>query len=226
MALHATASGAHTHVRICMRTTRVCPVVWRGRVMLMPTCTRPAQMQRHMASPTRVVPPSMQAVRKAAGATRRQDAPPRRPSCGERHGPCAVCAATATVLWRRYPGRSGDLCNACGLYFKAKHADRPAHLWGQPSASVASASAFEATPAAATETTWPGREPEPGVMPKPKHVPQPAAIARYGTRCAAARAAVAAAVAAAAPAIIHNRTVLAGRPGVRGHRRKGLTTAP
>ncbi|CAO3595206.1 unnamed protein product [Absidia cylindrospora] len=37
---------------------------------------------------------------------------------------CANCGTTSTPLWRRGP--NGDtICNACGLYFKARHTYRP-----------------------------------------------------------------------------------------------------
>ncbi|KAI8578684.1 hypothetical protein K450DRAFT_164237, partial [Umbelopsis ramanniana AG] len=40
---------------------------------------------------------------------------------------CSNCGVTATPLWRRAP--TGEIiCNACGLYLKARNATRPTWL--------------------------------------------------------------------------------------------------
>ncbi|KAI9353147.1 hypothetical protein BD770DRAFT_325584 [Pilaira anomala] len=40
---------------------------------------------------------------------------------------CSNCGTTTTPLWRRAP--NGDtICNACGLYFKARNTSRPASM--------------------------------------------------------------------------------------------------
>ncbi|KAI8805129.1 hypothetical protein BJ742DRAFT_658586, partial [Cladochytrium replicatum] len=40
---------------------------------------------------------------------------------------CANCGTTSTPLWRRGP-QGQVICNACGLYLKARNASRPAWL--------------------------------------------------------------------------------------------------
>ncbi|KAI0046544.1 GATA-domain-containing protein, partial [Auriscalpium vulgare] len=39
-------------------------------------------------------------------------------------GPCTNCGVTTTPLWRR-DAEGKTICNACGLYFKARHTPRP-----------------------------------------------------------------------------------------------------
>jgi hypothetical protein len=48
---------------------------------------------------------------------------------------CANCGTTRTPLWRRAP--NGDvICNACGLYLKARNTSRPVHLKRSASTST------------------------------------------------------------------------------------------
>jgi len=45
---------------------------------------------------------------------------------------CVNCDLTQTPIWRRDETKR-LLCNACGLYWKANHRDRPLNLCGNPS---------------------------------------------------------------------------------------------
>ena len=45
------------------------------------------------------------------------------------------CRTTTTPLWRRSPTGS-TICNACGLYYKARNTSRPTNLKRPPSASL------------------------------------------------------------------------------------------
>jgi GATA-binding protein len=47
------------------------------------------------------------------------------------------CGTSRTPLWRRSP-QGATICNACGLYQKARNASRPTHM-KKPSSTVASA---------------------------------------------------------------------------------------
>ena len=49
--------------------------------------------------------------------------------------PDSNCRTTSTPLWRRSPTGS-TICNACGLYYKARNTSRPTNLKRPPSASV------------------------------------------------------------------------------------------
>lgn len=44
---------------------------------------------------------------------------------------CSNCGTTSTPLWRRAPDGS-NICNACGLYLKARNTSRPVHLKRPP----------------------------------------------------------------------------------------------
>ncbi|KAI9894988.1 MAG: putative electron transfer flavoprotein subunit [Vezdaea aestivalis] len=53
---------------------------------------------------------------------------------------CSNCGTTVTPLWRRSP-TGAIICNACGLYLKARNADRPRNLKrSQPSSTTSSSS--------------------------------------------------------------------------------------
>ena len=44
---------------------------------------------------------------------------------------CAVCKISRSPYWRTdQAGRM--LCNACGIYHKRNHVDRPVNLWKKP----------------------------------------------------------------------------------------------
>lgn len=45
---------------------------------------------------------------------------------------CSNCGTTRTPLWRRSP-QGATICNACGLYLKARNASRPTNLKRPPS---------------------------------------------------------------------------------------------
>ncbi|KAJ4012875.1 GATA type transcriptional activator of nitrogen-regulated proteins [Fusarium irregulare] len=86
---------------------------------------------------------------------------------------CSNCGTTRTPLWRRSP-QGATICNACGLYLKARNASRPTSLKRppnvvpaepprtaapKPSATAASKSASNATYVSADQTpggTCPG----------------------------------------------------------------------
>ncbi len=50
-------------------------------------------------------------------------------------GSCSNCKTTRTPLWRRSP-HGATICNACGLYYKARNSDRPTHLKRPPPNTV------------------------------------------------------------------------------------------
>lgn len=75
---------------------------------------------------------------------------------------CSNCGTTSTPLWRRSPTGS-TICNACGLYYKARNTSRPTTLKRPPSIS-APGSDFDSTepprslsPATADGSTSAGR---------------------------------------------------------------------
>ena len=51
---------------------------------------------------------------------------------------CSNCGTTTTPLWRRSPTGS-TICNACGLYYKARNTSRPTNFKQRPSSIPASA---------------------------------------------------------------------------------------
>ncbi|KAH8808966.1 hypothetical protein F5884DRAFT_388544 [Xylogone sp. PMI_703] len=51
---------------------------------------------------------------------------------------CSNCGTTRTPLWRRSP-EGATICNACGLYQKARNASRPTNLKRPPSTTVITA---------------------------------------------------------------------------------------
>ncbi|KAL8771604.1 MAG: hypothetical protein Q9209_003047 [Squamulea sp. 1 TL-2023] len=77
---------------------------------------------------------------------------------------CTNCATTQTPLWRRSPTGS-TICNACGLYLKARNTPRPTISKRAPSQSVSTAGSEQNTPdrqhsvspATAEGTARPGR---------------------------------------------------------------------
>ncbi|KAK0636875.1 hypothetical protein B0T17DRAFT_626848 [Bombardia bombarda] len=50
---------------------------------------------------------------------------------------CSNCGTTRTPLWRRSP-QGATICNACGLYLKARNADRPTNLKRPPNVVASS----------------------------------------------------------------------------------------
>ncbi|RDW80615.1 hypothetical protein BP5796_05313 [Coleophoma crateriformis] len=59
---------------------------------------------------------------------------------------CSNCNTTRTPLWRRAPDGS-TICNACGLYLKARNAQRPTNLKKAASTGPAHTSDVRASPA-------------------------------------------------------------------------------
>ncbi|KAI4107681.1 MAG: hypothetical protein LQ339_002587 [Xanthoria mediterranea] len=58
---------------------------------------------------------------------------------------CSNCATTQTPLWRRSPTGS-TICNACGLYLKARNTPRPTVTQKAPSSSVSAPGSEQNTP--------------------------------------------------------------------------------
>jgi GATA-binding protein, other eukaryote len=56
---------------------------------------------------------------------------------------CSNCGTSRTPLWRRSP-QGATICNACGLYLKARNASRPTNLKRPP--SVVTSSSGQQTP--------------------------------------------------------------------------------
>ena len=56
---------------------------------------------------------------------------------------CSNCSTTRTPLWRRSPA-GATICNACGLYLKARNQDRPTNLKRTSQAPASATSANEA----------------------------------------------------------------------------------
>lgn len=48
---------------------------------------------------------------------------------------CSNCGTSRTPLWRRSP-EGATICNACGLYLKARNASRPTNLKRAPTTSI------------------------------------------------------------------------------------------
>ncbi|KAH7047754.1 hypothetical protein BKA57DRAFT_394585, partial [Linnemannia elongata] len=74
---------------------------------------------------------------------------------------CANCGTTTTPLWRR-AGNGQTICNACGLYFKARNLTRPTWLkrnTGAKKGDGAGDEADETEGRAATTTTAAGAAP-------------------------------------------------------------------
>ncbi|KAK5821714.1 hypothetical protein F5H01DRAFT_275376 [Linnemannia elongata] len=63
---------------------------------------------------------------------------------------CANCGTTTTPLWRR-AGNGQTICNACGLYFKARNLTRPTWLKRNTGAKKAESGAPSTTPEIADE---------------------------------------------------------------------------
>ncbi|KAF7559410.1 hypothetical protein G7046_g4732 [Stylonectria norvegica] len=76
-------------------------------------------------------PPSKQ--RSPSSASRENGIQPSPPPLGSQgHGQiCSNCGTTRTPLWRRSP-QGATICNACGLYLKARNASRPTTLKKPP----------------------------------------------------------------------------------------------
>ncbi|KAK1963356.1 GATA zinc finger protein [Colletotrichum sublineola] len=81
-------------------------------------------------------------------------------STGQAGQVCSNCGTTRTPLWRRSP-QGTTICNACGLYQKARNASRPTNLKKPPHLVAAS-----------TRTAPPKIAPAPG--PGPKYLGAPA----------------------------------------------------
>ena len=64
---------------------------------------------------------------------------------------CSNCGTSRTPLWRRSP-EGATICNACGLYLKARNSSRPTNLKRPPSV-VASASG-RPTPERGASQAW------------------------------------------------------------------------
>lgn len=65
--------------------------------------------------------------------------------CPDSHGSFSNCGTTRTPLWRRSP-MGETICNACGLYWKARNQQRPTNMKRQPQTSSPAASGPAPTP--------------------------------------------------------------------------------
>lgn len=68
---------------------------------------------------------------------------------------CSNCSTSHTPLWRRAPNGS-TICNACGLYYKARLTSRPVHL-KRPFQSISSSSSSSSPPPSSSSTSPPPR---------------------------------------------------------------------
>ncbi|KAH6688054.1 siderophore regulation protein [Plectosphaerella plurivora] len=94
---------------------------------------------------------------------------------------CSNCGTTQTPLWRRSP-QGSTICNACGLYQKARNTSRPASLKKKPPQLVATSS--RAAPAKIAPAPGPG--PKYHGAPAPTYVTEdqmPAGTCPGGGRC-------------------------------------------
>ncbi|KAI1763635.1 hypothetical protein GGR53DRAFT_360756 [Hypoxylon sp. FL1150] len=73
---------------------------------------------------------------------------------------CTNCGTTRTPLWRRSP-QGATICNACGLYLKARNSSRPTNLKRPPS-TVSTATKRTPEKAAAGPCSQPGSANIPG----------------------------------------------------------------
>ncbi|KAI8633425.1 hypothetical protein F5Y19DRAFT_462445 [Xylariaceae sp. FL1651] len=66
---------------------------------------------------------------------------------------CSNCGTTRTPLWRRSP-QGATICNACGLYLKARNSARPTNLKRPPSvvATIQTKVSDKTTPASCSQT--------------------------------------------------------------------------
>ncbi|KAK4141084.1 uncharacterized protein C8A04DRAFT_39411 [Dichotomopilus funicola] len=83
------------------------------------------------ASMTTSVPPSP--TRSTAESPSNPGKPQAGPNQGYTGQVCSNCGTTRTPLWRRSP-QGETICNACGLYLKARNASRPINLKRPPAA--------------------------------------------------------------------------------------------
>ncbi|KAI9754168.1 MAG: hypothetical protein M4579_004836 [Chaenotheca gracillima] len=77
--------------------------------------------------PSAVGTPNGAATRTPTTATTEPRGSPATESPAQSGQICSNCGTTRTPLWRRSP-QGTIICNACGLYFKARNASRPATL--------------------------------------------------------------------------------------------------
>lgn len=66
---------------------------------------------------------------------------------------CSNCSTSHTPLWRRAPNGS-TICNACGLYYKARLTSRPVHL-KRPFQSISSSSSLSSSPSSKSYSSSP-----------------------------------------------------------------------
>ncbi|KAI9778234.1 MAG: putative electron transfer flavoprotein subunit [Peltula sp. TS41687] len=69
----------------------------------------------------------MQQTSRREDGEERQILPSRIPEMSTNGQRCSNCGTTRTPLWRRSP-QGSTICNACGLYLKARHSSRPGNL--------------------------------------------------------------------------------------------------
>ncbi|CEP09295.1 hypothetical protein [Parasitella parasitica] len=116
------------HVRNKTHTIRAHPYAME-RVLPM-TINNNVKVESSASSPviTRTVilpsPPTTATEQVAAAAAAAAESAPITPESGQE---CANCHQTQTPLWRKNE-RGEPVCNACGLYAKLHHRDRPAEM--------------------------------------------------------------------------------------------------